>query len=225
MAMARQTLANHFPVQGVQCGEQGRGSVAFVVVSHGFRSTPFHRQARLGAIESLNLALLIHAQHEGVFWRIEIKPYYVLELLNKMGVSTQLEGANPVRLQPMVFPDALDTGWTQAYYRRQASRAPVSSVKWLLLKRPFHNLTHLSVLNSLLTSRPTPVLKQTRNPICLVAVTPPGDRWSSRAKLPHDLARGHPIGTEQHDTRSKRQLLRRIPISYHLSTVPDPCHS
>jgi hypothetical protein len=70
MAMAWQALANHFPVQNVHCSEQSRGSVAFVVVSHGSRSTRFHRQARLGAIKGLNLALLIHTQHKGVFRRI-----------------------------------------------------------------------------------------------------------------------------------------------------------
>jgi hypothetical protein len=53
-----------------------------------------------------------------VFWRIYIKPYYVLKLLHKTWVSAQLEGANPVGLQSVSFPDALDAGWAQTYHLR-----------------------------------------------------------------------------------------------------------
>jgi hypothetical protein len=45
-----------------------------------------------------------------VFWRIYVKPYNVFKLLHKTWVSTQLEGTNPVGLQSMSFPDALDAG-------------------------------------------------------------------------------------------------------------------
>ena len=182
-------------------------------------STRFHRQARLGPIKGLNLALLIHAQHEGVFRRIEIKPHYVLELVNEMWGSTQLEGTNSVWLEPVGFPDAMDTGRTQTYHWCQASRAPMRGGGRLLPKRPLHNLTHLGLSNSPLASRSTPVLKQTCHPSCLIAITPAADCWSSRAQLTHDLPRGCAIGAEQHDTRPESHLLRCIPIPYHLLQI------
>src|SRR3972149_1470519 len=220
MARARQTQANHFPVQSVQRREQGCGSVAFGIVSHGSRSPRFHRKARLGAIENLNLALFIHAQHKGVFRRIEIESHYVLELVNKMSVSAQLEGTNSMRLQPVGFPDALDSGWTQPYHRCQASRAPMRGPGRLLLQRPLYNFTHLSFLNSPFAPGSTPILEQTGHPVCLVAITPPGDRRSTRPQLLHDLPRRHAIGAKQHDARPQNDLLRCIPISYYPFQLP-----
>ena len=88
MAMTWQALANYFSVQSIQCGEQRRGPIALIVVSRGSCSALFHRQTRLGAIESFNLTFLIHAQHKGVFRGIKIQSDYVLELLNKMWVAT-----------------------------------------------------------------------------------------------------------------------------------------
>jgi len=47
----------------VERREQRRGAVAHVVVSAPLGDAGGHRQDRLGAIERLNLALLVHAQH------------------------------------------------------------------------------------------------------------------------------------------------------------------
>lgn len=138
-----------------------------------------------------------------------------MELQNKMW-GPQLEGTNSVRLQPVGFPDTLDAGWTQTYHHCHTSRAPMRGAGRLLLKRPFYNLSHLSFVNSPLASRSTPILKQTRNPGCLIAITPPADRWGSRAQLPHDLPRGYAIGTKQHNTCPNSHPLRCIPIPHQL---------
>ena len=51
---------------GIERGKQCGGAVALVVVGHGLVATFFHGQAGLGAIQSLNLALLIQRQHQCV---------------------------------------------------------------------------------------------------------------------------------------------------------------
>ena len=133
--------------------------------------------------------------------------------------KTPLEGANSVGLQPMSFPDALDTGWTQTYHLRQASRAPMCGAQWFLLQRPVYHFTHLGFLDPSLAPRSTPVLEQTGYPISLIPIAPPADRWSASAQPPHDLCGGYAIRTEQYDTRPKNHLLRCIPIPYHLAQM------
>jgi hypothetical protein len=48
--------------------------VAFVIVSHRAGAALFHRQAGLSAVERLDLALLVHRQHDGMRRRIDIEP-------------------------------------------------------------------------------------------------------------------------------------------------------
>ena len=59
MPMAWHTTADHLAIQDVERGEQGGGAVALIVVGHGASPSLLHGQARLGAVEGLDLALLI----------------------------------------------------------------------------------------------------------------------------------------------------------------------
>jgi hypothetical protein len=54
-------LPNDLAVQHAQRREQGRRSVALIVVRHRAASPFFQRQARLGSVQGLNLALFIYA--------------------------------------------------------------------------------------------------------------------------------------------------------------------
>ena len=66
--------ADHRTIQDIERCKQGRGPIAFIVMRHGCPATALERQPRLGAIESLDLALLIDRQHDGVGrWR-DIEP-------------------------------------------------------------------------------------------------------------------------------------------------------
>jgi hypothetical protein len=53
--------------------KQGRGAVSFVIVGDRAGAPLLHRQARLGAVERLDLALLIDRQNHGVVRRIDIE--------------------------------------------------------------------------------------------------------------------------------------------------------
>jgi hypothetical protein len=61
MPMAGLSLGNHVAVDQVQCREQSRGPVPFVIVRLPFRQPRPEGQRRLRAVERLHLALLIHA--------------------------------------------------------------------------------------------------------------------------------------------------------------------
>jgi len=62
-AMTRLAFADDDAAFHVQCSEQRRRTMPLVVVRHGRGTTLLQRQAGLGAIESLDLALLVDAQH------------------------------------------------------------------------------------------------------------------------------------------------------------------
>ena len=59
----------HGAVQNVKRGEQGGGAVALVIMGHGGAFARLQRQARLGAVQGLDLALLIDGQHHRVAGR------------------------------------------------------------------------------------------------------------------------------------------------------------
>ena len=72
--------------------------MALVVMGHGPAAPFLHGQAGLGALESLDLALLIHAQDHGFVGRIEVQPHHVGEFLGEPPVLRELESLRPVRL-------------------------------------------------------------------------------------------------------------------------------
>src|SRR5215212_4645284 len=64
MTMTLHVAADDRAVEDVECGEQRRCAVPFVVVCHGSQPALLQWQARLGAIECLNLALLVDRQDD-----------------------------------------------------------------------------------------------------------------------------------------------------------------
>ena len=108
MAMTLHALADDFAFEHVEGSEQGRGAMTFVVMSHGDGPPLLHRQARLGAVARLNLALLIYRQNDGMVRRIDIEADDVAQLGDELRIIGQLELTHPVGLQAMGAPDALD---------------------------------------------------------------------------------------------------------------------
>ncbi len=93
----------------LQRGEQAGGAVAGVIVGAPGRQTWPHRQQPLGAVKRLHLRLFVHAQHQRPLRRIEIEPHHLGQLAVKIGISAELEGLDPMRLQPALLPDAMPT--------------------------------------------------------------------------------------------------------------------
>src|SRR5207245_4196810 len=84
MPMPPVALADHFALRYLQGGEERGRAVTLVIMRHGSTAALFDRQSRLRPIQSLNLALLIHAQHQGFLGRIEIEAHHVGELRQKL---------------------------------------------------------------------------------------------------------------------------------------------
>jgi hypothetical protein len=60
VAVVLHAAADHGAVEHAERGEQGSGAVPFVVVRHGLAAPRLDRQSGLGAVERLDLALLVN---------------------------------------------------------------------------------------------------------------------------------------------------------------------
>src|SRR3981081_1242698 len=66
------------------------GKIPIQVMRHRAGPAPFQRQAGLGAVERLDLALLVDREHDGMRRRIDIKPDDVAQLGDELRVGRQL---------------------------------------------------------------------------------------------------------------------------------------
>src|ERR1700730_1063397 len=103
--VAWQTFADDLASRHIKRGEERCRAVALVVVGHRASAALLQGQAGLGAVERLNLALLVDGQHERLLRRIEIEAD--LDLFGEIGVGGDLEALHLMRLEPVLVPDAL----------------------------------------------------------------------------------------------------------------------
>jgi len=70
-----------------------------IIVGDAFQISQSHGQYRLGAIQGLNLALFVGAQHQRVIGRVQVQADDVSHLLDKERIGGKFETARAVRLQ------------------------------------------------------------------------------------------------------------------------------
>ena len=108
VTMALHASANDLALEYVESSERRCGAMAFVVVGHGPGAALLHGQAGLSAIERLDLRLFVDREDDGMGGRIDIKPDHVAQLVDELRIVGELELLDPVRLEAMRAPDALD---------------------------------------------------------------------------------------------------------------------
>src|SRR5450830_1093977 len=106
--------------------------MAFVVMGHRSSTARLHRQTRLGAVERLDLALLIDREDDGMGWWIDIEAYNIAQLVDKLRVGGELELFHPVRLKAVRTPDALDGTRADIGDLRHHGGGPVGRLCWRL---------------------------------------------------------------------------------------------
>lgn len=92
-------VSEHFSGGNFQGGNQRLRSVSHVLVGPATRLVGAKRQQWLRAIQSLNSRLVVHADDQRILGRIQIQADDVQQLGQEIGVRTEGERANPVRLQ------------------------------------------------------------------------------------------------------------------------------
>ena len=90
--------------QDVQRREQRGRAMPLVVVGDRRAAALLQRQSRLGAVERLDLGLLIETEHHGMGWRCDIQAHDVMQLLDEGGVLRQFEYAPAMWTEPVRGP-------------------------------------------------------------------------------------------------------------------------
>ncbi len=67
-----------------------------------------HGQHRLSPVQSLDLALLVHAQHQRPLGRVQVQPHDVGDLVLQEWIGGVLEGLGAMGLQAVAPPDPQD---------------------------------------------------------------------------------------------------------------------
>ena len=96
--------------------------MSFVVVRHRAGPAWLHRQAGLRSLQGLDLALLIHTEHEGFVRRIDVQPHTSVSFSTKAGSVDSLKvrtrcGCRPCACQ-IRWIDAGLSCWAAAIDRR-----------------------------------------------------------------------------------------------------------
>src|SRR5664280_3555158 len=104
MTVAWFARPGHLPGGDLQSGEQGGGAVPHIVVGAFLTRVRLHRQHRRGPVEGLDLALLIHAQHDRVTRWGQVQPDHIAHLRDQFGIGGELERLRPPRRHPVLPP-------------------------------------------------------------------------------------------------------------------------
>jgi hypothetical protein len=81
VTMALHAAADDLAFEHVESGKQCRCAVTLIVVGHCSSAALLHRQARLGAIQRLDLRLLVDRENDGMGGWIDIEPDDVTQLV------------------------------------------------------------------------------------------------------------------------------------------------
>jgi len=81
--------------------------MTLVIVTHPGRLTGAHREHGLAAVQRLDLAFLVHAQHNRPVGRGHVKANDVTHFGDEIRIGGELEGLDPMRLQAEGAPDPL----------------------------------------------------------------------------------------------------------------------
>src|SRR3954469_15220722 len=87
MPVARLAFRKDCTGRDVECRKQSRGPVANIVVRYTFGVAQSHRQDWLSAVERLNLAFFVDAQHQRVIRWIEVQACHPMVPANNASMS------------------------------------------------------------------------------------------------------------------------------------------
>jgi len=210
MAVALHASPHNLAVQHVEGSEQRGRAVALVIMRHRAGAAALHRQARLGAVERLDLALLVDRQDHRVSGRVDIQADDVADLGREQRVVQELEGPNAVRLEPVRTPDTLDIGEADARRLDHGASRPMGSLAWRLGTRQSDD-----PLADLGAERRDPrwaglVAEKALHAFPGEVLLPTPDRRLALGSSPHDGRRAEHICCRQHDRGPPDMLLRLL---------------
>ena len=212
MAVPLHAAAEHGPVEHVEGGEQGGGAMPDIIVRHRPGLAGLERQARLGAIEGLDLALFVDRQHDRMAWRGQIEADDVRELGDELGITAALEAAQPVRLQLVRGPDPLHRSQGQPGSLGHHATGPVGRLARRLAAGQSHHTLHHGVRRGRLARLSGPVAQQPVDAGLGEALLPAPDRRAADLSAAGNLRHVQPLGRGEDDPCPRHMLLRPVTV-------------
>src|SRR5215472_2971767 len=127
--------ADHRAVGHIQRRKQRGCPMALVIVSHRSAAALLQRQTRLGAVQGLDLTLLVDTHHDRVLGWIQIEPHDVFQFLGETLILANLEALQKMRFQPMGVPDAAYRCLTDAHFDSHSPGTPMTGIGRFGLRR------------------------------------------------------------------------------------------
>src|SRR5258705_7718508 len=223
MAMALHTPADHLTFEHVEGRKERGGTVTLVIMGHGSGAALLYRQAWLGTVQRLDLALLIDGQNHGMGRRVDIEADDVAHLGRELRVGRELERADAVRLKPVRAPDTLDVGQAHARDFRHRAAGPVGGFARRFGEGQSHDpLGHLWV-EGLNPRGPGLVAQQAIDALLGKPFLPAPDNRLARGGGAHDRHPAEPVGGSQHDPRAPDWLLWAVAGRQHRFRAATVC--
>ena len=193
-----------------------------VIMGHGPAFAGLDRQTRLGAIEcpcscqgqALDLGFLVDREHHGVGWRMHVEADNVLDLFGEGRVGGTLEGAQAVRLEAVLFPDALDRAQRQADRLGHRPAGPMGGFARRFGAGQGQHPGHGGGGDRRFARRPALVAQQTLHPGLGVAALPAPHRRAADTGAPRHLDDRQPICRKQDNPAPLYMLQRPAPIAH-----------
>ena len=165
-----------------------------------------HGQYRLGALQRLHPALLIHAQHQGFIRRIQIQPDNVTHLFDEERVIGKLEVTRSVWLQAEGAPDPMDGRSRQTGFRSQRTATPMRPVFRFASQGSADQRGDLFIGNRTRAAG-AQFLVQSHQPSFQEPSSPQADSHSVQSQAGGDVPIGQAVGAEQDDAHSGHQTV------------------
>jgi len=212
VTMALHAATNDLAFKYIESGEQRRCAVSFVVVGHRAGATLLHRQAGLSAVERLDLRLFVDREDDGMGRRIDIKPDHVAQLVDELRVVGELELLNPVWLETMRVPDALNGTRANADGFRHHRGSPVGRLDGRIgAGERDHTLGYIRA--EWWNTRGSRLIAQEAVITGLHEAFLPAPHAGLRlSSPPHDLVGANAVRAQQNDLGAPEMLMRGVAI-------------
>ncbi len=198
-------VTDDFPIEQAQGCEQGGRAVASVVVRHRPTAPLLQREARLGAIEGLDVAFLVDAQDQGLVRGIKIESHDIVELLDKLLVPADREGPDEMGLEVVSLPDTPNRRLAEALGLGQAARAPVGGGGGCRVQGGLDDGPHVAFGDAWDTPRTRGVLFQTSQSQGQKPVPPELHRGPGEVQGPSNVLTAYAIGRHLNDPGTLHQ--------------------
>lgn len=169
----------------------------------------------MGAVERLDLAILVNGPDDGVGGRIDVKPNEIAQFADKIRVVRELELPLAVRLQAMGTPDAPDRAFTDAGRRGNHRGRPMGRLDGRVRQRQHHHAFGHFGPQGWDARRARFVTEKAIDAFLHEPLLPAPDAGLRCARPAHDLVRSDAVRAQKNDCRLPHMLLGGIALPDH----------